>query len=125
MSQFADDTTILLDGSAESLNATLNDLLIFTFYSGLKLNFDKTKVVWIGKHKFSSASIKTRWKLIWNQQTFDLLGLKFHIDLKKMIELNFTDKMVKVKNILKNWSRRILTPVGRIQVIKHIGTSDT
>jgi hypothetical protein len=35
-----------------------------------------------------------------------------------MIKLNFYDKISKVKSLLKNWSRRILTPIGRIQVIK-------
>jgi len=89
-------------------------------FSGLKVNFDKTKVVWIGKNKFSSDSIKTRWKLIWNQQTFDMLGLTFHVDLDKMIDLNYTNKLSRVKALLKSWSRRILTPIGRIQVIKTI-----
>ena len=118
LSQFADDTTIILNGSASSLNETLNVLSTFTIISGLKVNFEKTKVVWIGKEKFSSNSIKTKWKLSWNQQGFDMLGIKFHVDLPKMIELNYRSKLLKAESILKMWKRRIITPIGRIVVIK-------
>ena len=49
ISQFADDTTLVLDGSKESLLAALNTLEIFGNISGLKLNVEKTKLVWLGK----------------------------------------------------------------------------
>ena len=45
-SQFADDTTLILDGTLE---ATLNTLEIFGSLSGLKMNTAKTKLIWIGK----------------------------------------------------------------------------
>ena len=61
LSQHADDTSVILDGSENSLRETLNVLHDFSIISGLKVNFDKTQVVWIGKEKFSSATIKTRW----------------------------------------------------------------
>ena len=49
ISQFADDTTLLLNGSCESMIAALNTLELFGSISGLKINTDKTKVTWIGK----------------------------------------------------------------------------
>jgi hypothetical protein len=84
----------------------------------LRVNFEKTSVVWIGKNKFSSSSIKTRWKLNWNQQSFKMLGIFFHVDLSKMIKLNYTDKIKAVQNCITYWKRRILTPIGKITVIK-------
>lgn len=90
--QFADDTSLLLDGSENSLNCTLNILQEFAFYSGLKVNFEKTNIVWIGVSKYSTRSIKTKWKLNWGTTSFKLLGLIFHIDLDKMTELNFREK---------------------------------
>ena len=83
LSQYADDTSVILDGSENSLRETLNVLHDFSIISGLKVNFDKTQVVWIGKEKFSSATIKTRWKLSWDKTDFKLLGIKFHVDLEK------------------------------------------
>ena len=52
ITQFADDTTIFLDGSRDSLMAALNTLEIFGSVSGLKLNTDKTKIIWLGKKTF-------------------------------------------------------------------------
>ena len=49
MTQFADDTTFILDGTTNSLEAALNILEIFGSISGLKVNTEKTQIVWIGK----------------------------------------------------------------------------
>jgi hypothetical protein len=35
----------------------------FAELSVLNVNFDRTKVVWIGKMKYSQNSTETRWKL--------------------------------------------------------------
>ena len=44
LSQFADDTTLILDGSQRSLEAALNTIEIFRTYSGLKMNTTKQKL---------------------------------------------------------------------------------
>ena len=49
ITQFADDTTMFLDGSRDSLMATLNTLETFGSLSGLKVNTDKTKIILLGK----------------------------------------------------------------------------
>ena len=49
LSQYADDTSLMLDGSDTSLNAANSELAKFARYSGLNVNFDKTHVIWIGK----------------------------------------------------------------------------
>ena len=46
--QFANDTTRFLDGSEKTPNSTLERLEHFSHISGLKVNFDKTKLIWIG-----------------------------------------------------------------------------
>ena len=51
ISQYADDTTLILDGQDVSLHAALNTLEIYGTVSGLKVNTDKTQIVWIGKKK--------------------------------------------------------------------------
>ena len=47
--QFADDTTIILDGSENLLTETLNELGNFAKIPGLKVNFQKTQLIWLGK----------------------------------------------------------------------------
>ena len=52
ISQYADDTSFMLDGSPKSLNNTLLILEYYANISGLKLNYAKTKVIWIGSKRF-------------------------------------------------------------------------
>ena len=92
LSLFADDTSILLDGSTESLNETLTELSYFAKLSGLNINFDKTQVVWLGSKKYSADSIKTKFKLVWGTTSFKMLGIRFHVDLDKIININYTEK---------------------------------
>ena len=57
--QFADDTTVILDGFKESLDSALNTIEIFGSISGLKMNTTKTKLVWIGRKKYCGEKINT------------------------------------------------------------------
>ena len=92
--QFADDTSIFLDGLNDSLSNTLYELEGFAKISGLKINFDKTQLkVWIGSKKYSSETIKTKWKLLWGCQRFKILGINFNLDLDKMEMENYKVKL--------------------------------
>ena len=55
ISQYADDTTLFLDGSKESLLSALQVLENFRKMSGLKLNNKKTEALWIGVYKESDV----------------------------------------------------------------------
>ena len=117
-SQYADDTLFMLDGSDKSLNEILNVLSEFSTFSGLKVNFDKTHAVWIGLKKYSTATIKTRWKLSWGKTDFKLLGINFHVNLELIQQINYSEKIKQIKSSIKMWKRRYLTPLGKITVIK-------
>ena len=116
--QNADDIVFILDGKSKSLNATLNVLFEYSKFSGLRVSFDKTHAVWIGLNKYSTATIKTRWKLSWGKTNFKLLGINFHINLDEIQRINFTDKIQKIKSLIQLLKRRYLTPLGKITVIK-------
>ena len=119
ISQYADDTSFIRDGSKKSLFAALETLQYFSQLSGLKINTSKTKVIWIGSKKFSDqVHHHVRWKLEWGCTTFTLLGINFSVDLENIVELNFNIQIPKVEALLKQWNRRILTPLGRVTVIK-------
>jgi len=47
-SQYADDTTLVLDGSEESCLESLKIIDYFGNISGLRLNSKKTEALWIG-----------------------------------------------------------------------------
>ena len=48
LSQYADDTTLILDGSEKSLSEAVKILQSFEKVSGLSLNSKKTETLWIG-----------------------------------------------------------------------------
>jgi hypothetical protein len=54
---------------------------------------------------------------------FKVLGLEFDVNLGDMIKTNFENKIVAIQNLLKDWERRNLTPIGRITVIKSLALS--
>ena len=108
----------MLDSSESSLNETLKEFEFFKNISGLKVNFLKTQVIWIGSKKYSQDSIKTKWKLKWEVNRLKLFGIQFDTDLSKMIEMNYKNILDKLKTKIKNWHRRQLTPIGKIKVIK-------
>ena len=116
--QFADDTTLILDGSVRSLQTSLNILEVFGTLSGLKINHDKTKVIWIGKKKRSKEKLNVLVELDWGVDKFKLLGLEFSVNLAAIPEINFNKAISKVNSIIALWKNRSLTPVGKITVVK-------
>ena len=118
LSQYADDTSLILDGSPVSLDASLRLLQFYADISGLKINIDKTNVIWIGSKKFSQEKICVKWGLKWGSSRFKLLGINFCVNLEEMIELNYTPKFQEIDGILKRWSKHYLTPLGKITLIK-------
>ena len=120
ISQYADDTTLLLDGSEKSLHRSLQILQWFEKISGLKVNFEKTQLVWIGSKKYSNDRLCHQWNLIWGQTKFKLLGVNFDVNLENICELNYREKLHKMETIIKQWKKRNLTPVGKISLIKSL-----
>lgn len=108
----------MLDGTQKSLQAALNIIEIYGSYSGLKINKDKTKVIWIGSKKGSTDKLNTVPLLSWGETEFDLLGLRFSVDLDKMPELNYDKYINQAKDTIRHWNKRYLTPLGKITVIK-------
>ena len=55
--------TPFLEGSDKTPSSILELLEHFSHISGLKVNFDKTKLLWIGFMNYSIPAVKTKWKL--------------------------------------------------------------
>ena len=66
ISQFADDTTFLLDGDRNSFEKLFQQLDFFGEISGLKLNTDKTNNVWLGNRKNSDIRWLPHLDMNWN-----------------------------------------------------------
>ena len=120
ISQFADDTLFLLEGDRKSYEKVFKTLNNFQQLSGLKLNYEKTINVWIGKKRNSETRFLEELNMAWNPPKFKLLGLWFTNNLENMSELNFTDKFIEIKKLFNIWLKRCSTPLGRIAILKSL-----
>ena len=118
INQFADDTTIFLDGSESSLQSALNVLEIFGTYSSLKVNKEKTQIVWIGSKKGNTQKLCQHANLKWEINTFRVLGITFSVNLNDMPSLNNDTITTDVERTLVPWRQQKLTPIGKICILK-------
>ena len=95
----------------------------FKEISGLSVNYAKSQVIWIGSKRNSLEKLVDNSDLVWNKTNFKVLGIEFNINLEGMVNLNYNRKITSIKNLLKHWKRRNLTPMGRITVIKSLAIS--
>ncbi|CAG2243758.1 unnamed protein product [Mytilus edulis] len=116
--QHADDTTLTLCNK-ESINETLNIFEIYGKASGSKINMSKSEIMCIGKAKINVSEIQQ-------------IGLKYSVDCIQILgvyvgknklfcdDLNWKDKISKIKMLVNLWKQRRLTLSGRATVISSL-----
>ena len=72
ISQYADDTQLFWNGSENSLRETLDILQKFYTMSGLRMNAEKTKAIWIGSLSNSTTRMCHNFRLDWTQGPFKI-----------------------------------------------------
>ena len=82
------------------------------------MNADKTKLIWIGSKRHRKYKLDVTYDFKWGEQDFVLLGIEFSTKLDTMPAINFKKPINKSRGILKLWKQRILTPLGRITILK-------
>ena len=120
ISQYADDTTLILDGSAASLQKALELLDKFVLTSGLKVNYEKTEALWIGNLCRCTVTLLPQRKITWARQKVKALVVWFSTIEGVSGSLNFEDKMESLNKTVENWQFRPLTLLGKITVIKNL-----
>ena len=106
ITQFADDTTLILDGSQHSLQAALDTLEIYGNLSGLKMNIEKTKVIWIGRKKYAKHKLNVSVNLDWGNVQFVLLGTSFNVNLNLMPDINLANILDNAITNLKKMAKK-------------------
>ena len=120
ISQYADDTSLFLDGSEESFNKCVHLILEYAKFSGLAMNFDKTKVIWFGSPRPPDEVYLPHLNFEWNPPKFDILGVEFTTSLANITDINIEKKIIGIQKEINNWTNRDLTPFGKIVVIKSL-----
>ena len=119
ITQWADVTTLFLK-NIESLKEAITMLTQFKNISGLKLNQIKSEILQIGKPLTSNYSL---FKMKWEKERIYALGTWFYKDYNESIEYTYQKRLKCLENLLKTWSKRNLTWLGKITVIKTLGIS--
>jgi len=86
--------------------------------SGLRLNFEKTKVMWLGKW----SGIKNKpLHLKWVSSPIRILGIYFSYDEKGNNVMKFNLKINELQTNLDIWKSRDLTLFGKVMTTKALG----
>ena len=107
ISQFADDTSLFLDGTKKSFVSCVNIIDKFSQYSGLHMNADKTKVIWFGTHRPPEVKYLKNRNFEWNPEYFTLLGVRFSIHIDNITDENTQLHMDAVRYEIGQWSAGI------------------
>ena len=118
ISLYADDTTLILDGSRASFQNSLQVLELFSLISGLRLNYKKTEVLWIGANAGSEEKLCPEHDLKWMKNKVKTLGVWLSTDPIITKKANYDEKLTKLKASLSCWELRRLSLLGKISVKK-------
>ena len=113
---FADDMTSFVRDKQSHL-ALFNTINLFSTYSGLCINHDKTEILLLGNMeiKASELGVKEISKVV------KILGVHLTHNPSLFYKMNFETIEKSLRESVKGWSWRGLTLLGRIQVIKVSG----
>ena len=111
---YADDITLFLLNCQDMCYA-MNILNSFSLISGLRINRRKSELMWLGNQKNSQRvlhnfSVKKKIKI---------LGIYYCNDKSaSQVTENWSERIGNIKRLIKQWERRNLSIIGKIQVIK-------
>ena len=120
ISLFADDSVCFSDGSDDSLFHLFDTLFKFGQCSGCKLNLSKTEAIWIGSKKGCQDFPYANRGISWKKSNFKCLGITFSLNVSKIFDLNYKDKLKKIEQTVNCWRMRNLSLIGKVCVLKTI-----
>ena len=123
VSQYADDTTFILNGSLSSVERSFSSLDTFALMSGLKVNYAKTEALWIGTNKNRTDKLLIKQNIKWPIQRTKALSVWFSTAEEEGVALNYQERKGKIITILNSWQFRRLALLGKITVIKNLAAS--
>ena len=114
ISQYCDDTTLFLK-NPHSVQNVLQMLRDFQHVSGLEINTQKTKLMWIGANRGKRDSING----IEAMPKIKILGV-IHSATENCTHDNVDPVIDRIRSVTNSWSQRSLTIKGRITIAKSL-----
>jgi hypothetical protein len=107
LSQYADDTQIIIDGSENFIKTSINILNEFSKIKGLKVNLNKSELIPLGHSKVEMYTHSFSPGIEITTDKFKLLGIIIPTNGKQkdlLIEDNYYNKK-KILEIIKTWPK--------------------
>lgn len=119
---YADDINVYLNYCANSLRQSISVLQAFFKISGLEINLNKTCCTYIGGPFIPEIhSLCPELNITW-VTSFKLLGIQFD-NCNNNRKENYSLKIKDIMNELDAWEFRLISPMGRLVVVKSLGLS--
>jgi hypothetical protein len=118
ISQYADDSVICLENTNQ-IKLAIDKLEIFGKVSGLILNKKKTKVLLLGRQKYECPDLEEITKI----EVIKFLGIYIGHNKKVCENKNWEENINNMSDILESWSKRDLTMLGKVTIIKSLAIS--
>ncbi|KAL9963192.1 hypothetical protein ACROYT_G032369 [Oculina patagonica] len=109
---FADDMTSFLRDIA-SYHRLLATLQLFSRFSNLKVNNEKTEIFAIGRHRPDQTNYRHEVRT-----SIKILGIVFDYNTPLRMKANFDSVLKSTNDLLNMWKWRGLTLLGKIQIVK-------
>ena len=122
---YADDVNCTIKDNNDSVQAVFSEYERLSRRSGLILNADKTEVMRLGQQMVKTYQILYMGKLyqIKTKNKIKINGIDFQSDRKAMVECNVRRAMSRMDKFFKAWTRRNLSTLGRIMIVKTFAIS--
>jgi hypothetical protein len=125
---YADDMSIIMNNSDFNVQEVFSEYWKLTRASGLYLNADKTEKFNVHNEHVHSiirhrVTYGNDYYDIVNQDLIKINGVYFSNDTNAMSNANANNMITKMNNHFAQWSRRSLSLLGKIQIMKTFGLS--
>ena len=115
ISQYADDSDLLLSDTTQ-IKEAISEVLQFSNSIGPKLNINKTHGLLIGTDRQDTDI--TIEGITFKNKPIKCLGIYVGHNIEDCELLNWDNKVQTIRNHLDNWSKRDLTILGKIKIIR-------
>ena len=124
-SLFADDTDLFLKAEFSVVREVMGELRVFGELSGCKCNTGKTKCIPLGGSRYDDTLryfLRTVYGKEFITNDFKALGIWFnnYSSISTITENNYVDKSNKATGQVSVWSKRDLTIMGKVTLIKSL-----
>ena len=127
---YADDVNVIAKNSPNGLQEIFNEYGRLTEASGLELNADKTELMHL-KKRLNNDVTELNFDVNYQGVTYRLVtceqvkinGIVFQQNYRRMRDANVSNAVKRMDKILKTWSARGLTTLGKILIAKTFAIS--